>query len=407
MEKDNIFNRALKKEKEKRVTEDQPIVEQPIVESTKVETVDPNPTKVVEPKRKFNFFSRRKTTTKTEPSDNTTSDIKSDDTNSDVQDSSEFFVNTFHDPNIIELKSESQKYEKVNIIDLVNIHQEYNVILSAPPGKTDSPNNGSKKSSSMFISPSTPKPIAGKNVVFDNFNLSVKDIVNRGQFVSILGKSGCGKSTLLRYICGLQKPTSGEIYLHGKKLKEEDRIPMVFQQYSSFPWKSVLQNVALPLILKGVSKNEAYDKAMEMIKIVGLDGQQSKFAKYPILSGGQLQRVAIARNLVADPRILLMDEPFGALDIITRRSMQVFLRKIFQDNNGVDPTVLLVTHDIREAIFLSSDIYILDANPANVRCHIEIDLPNERKISLKRDPKFLEYVDYVEDFLEKIENEKK
>jgi NitT/TauT family transport system ATP-binding protein len=102
-----------------------------------------------------------------------------------------------------------------------------------------------------------------------------------------------------------------------------------------------------------------------------------------------------------------MDEPFGALDIITRRSMQVFLRKVFQDNNGLDPTVLLVTHDIREAIFLSSDIYILDANPSSVRCHIEVDLPNVREIDLKRDPKFLEYVNYIEDMMEKIENETK
>jgi NitT/TauT family transport system ATP-binding protein len=270
----------------------------------------------------------------------------------------------------------------------------------------------------MFINPSEPKPVKGKNIVFDNFNLSVKDIVGRGQFVSILGKSGCGKSTILRYITGLQKPTSGEIYLRGRKLQESDRIPMVFQQYSSFPWKTVLENVALPLILKSdarwyefhkrkMIKEEAYDKAIEMIKIVGLEGQEQKFAKYPILSGGQLQRIAIARNLVASPNLLMMDEPFGALDIVTRRQMQVFLRKIFQDNNGLYPTVLLVTHEIRESIFLSSDIYILDANPANVRCHIEIDLPTERKVSLKRDPKFLEYVNYVEDMMEKIELEKK
>jgi NitT/TauT family transport system ATP-binding protein len=315
--------------------------------------------------------------------------------------SDDLFVNTFVDINIIEQKNPNQKYEKINIIDLVNIKQEYDVILSAPD-KTDSLGN----KNSMFIQKTASKPIKGKNVVFDNFNMSIKDIVDRGQFVTILGKSGCGKSTLLRYICGLQQPTSGEIYLHGKKLEEKDKIPMVFQQYSSFPWNTVLENVALPLILKGIPKKEAFEKSMEMIKIVGLDGQEKKFAKYPILSGGQLQRVAIARNLVADPTTLLMDEPFGALDIITRRSMQVFMRKIFQDNNGVDPTVLLVTHDIREAIFLSNDIYILDANPAKIRCHIEIDLPDDRNINLKRDKRFLEYTDYVEDMMEKIEKEK-
>ena len=214
-------------------------------------------------------------------------------------------------------------------------------------------------------------------------------------------------STILRYICGLQKPTSGSVYLHGTKLKDDNHIPMVFQQYSSFPWKSVLDNVALPLILSGTPKKEAREKAMEMIKIVGLSGHESKWAKYPILSGGQLQRVAIARNLVANPNILLMDEPFGALDTVTRRSMQLFLRKIFQDNNGLDPTILLVTHDIREAVFLSTDIFILDANPATLRCHIEIDLPNERKNSLKREPKFLDYINYIDDFSDKIDNEKK
>jgi len=212
-------------------------------------------------------------------------------------------------------------------------------------------------------------------------------------------------STLLRYIAGLQTPTSGEILLNGNPLTEKEHIPMVFQQYSSFPWYSVLENIALPLILNKTPKKEARERAMEMIKIVGLEGHENKYAKYPLLSGGQLQRVAIARNLVANSSILLMDEPFGALDIVTRRSMQVFLRKIFQDNNKIDPTVILVTHDIREAIFLSTDIFILDANPANVRCHIEVDLPDVRDIHLKRESKFLEYVNFIEDFMEKLEVE--
>ena len=319
----------------------------------------------------------------------------------------EIFINNFKDPNVIEVKSPNQHYEKVNIIDLVDIKQEYDVILPTVPGKTDSTGNVTNKKTSMFLKPPTPKLVKGKNVVFENLNLSVKDIKGRGQFVTILGKSGCGKSTILRYICGLQKPTSGDVYLHGSKLKDDNHIPMVFQQYSSFPWKSVLDNVALPLILNGTPKKEAREKAMEMIKIVGLNGHESKWAKYPILSGGQLQRVAIARNLVANPNILLMDEPFGALDTVTRRSMQLFLRKIFQDNNGLDPTVLLVTHDVREAVFLSTDIFMLDANPATVRCHIEIDLPNERKNSLKREPKFLDYINYIDDFSDKMDNEKK
>ena len=194
------------------------------------------------------------------------------------------------------------------------------------------------------------------NVVFKDFNLDIKDIKDQGQFITIMGKSGCGKSTLLRYISGLQVPTSGDVYIYGKKRTDKDRIPMVFQQYTSFEWKTVLQNVALPLILKGVPKNEANDKAMDMIKIVGLAGHENKWAKYPILSGGQLQRVAIARNLVVNPQILLMDEPFGALDTITRKQIQVFLRSIFE-NAKIDPTVVFVTHSESEAVFLSTDIY--------------------------------------------------
>ena len=269
-------------------------------------------------------------------------------------------------------KTSGVKYNPTNILDLNDIYQSYD---------------------------------DDKIKIFDNFDLSIKDVTDKGQFVTILGQSGCGKSTLLRYIAGLQKPTSGNIMLRGKELTDNDRIPMVFQNYSSFPWYSVVDNVALPLVLKGVNKKEAREKAMEMIKIVGLQGHETKYAKYPNLSGGQLQRVAIARNLVANSEILLMDEPFGALDIVTRRSMQAFLRKIFQDNNNIDPTVILVTHDIREAIFLSTDIYILDANPANVRCHIEVDLPDVRENHIKREPKFLEYVNYVEDFMEKLESE--
>jgi NitT/TauT family transport system ATP-binding protein len=244
-----------------------------------------------------------------------------------------------------------------------------------------------------------------KNVVFNGLNLEIKDIKEKGQFIAIMGKSGCGKSTLLRYIAGLQKPTSGEIYIYGKKFSDENRIPMVFQQYSSFPWMTVIRNVALPLIMKGVNQKEAYEQAMEMIKIVGLEGHEKKWAKYPILSGGQLQRVAIARNLIASPQILLMDEPFGALDIVTRKQMQLFLRQIFEHAN-LDPTVILVTHQVSEAVFLSTDIYMMDSNPANVKYHLEVDLPNERDLHVKRTPVYNELVALVEDTMEKMEKNK-
>jgi NitT/TauT family transport system ATP-binding protein len=244
-----------------------------------------------------------------------------------------------------------------------------------------------------------------QNVVFKDFNLDIKDIPDRGQFITIMGKSGCGKSTLLRYISGLQVPTSGDIFIYGKKRTDKDRIPMVFQQYTSFEWKTVLQNVALPLILKGIDKDEASDRAMEMIKIVGLAGHESKWAKYPILSGGQLQRVAIARNLVVNPQILLMDEPFGALDTVTRKQIQVFLRSIFE-NAKIDPTVVFVTHSESEAVFLSSDIIILDSGPATVRHQFKIELPDVREDSIRYTTQFNDYVNKLGSLLEDLKKEK-
>ena len=244
------------------------------------------------------------------------------------------------------------------------------------------------------------------NVVFKDFNLDIKDIKTQGQFITIMGKSGCGKSTLLRYISGLQEPTSGEVYIYGKKRTNKDRIPMVFQQYTSFEWKTVLQNVALPLILKGVPRGEAHDKAMEMVEIVGLAGHEKKWAKYPILSGGQLQRVAIARNLVVNPQILLMDEPFGALDTITRKQIQVFLRSVFE-NAKLDPTVVFVTHSESEAVFLSTDIYIMDSGPATIKHHFKIDLPQRREDSVRYTNEYSEYVNKLGTLLEDLKKENK
>lgn len=243
------------------------------------------------------------------------------------------------------------------------------------------------------------------NVVFKDFNLDVKDIKDRGQFITLMGKSGCGKSTLLRYISGLQVPTSGDVYIYGKKRTDKDRIPMVFQQYTSFEWKTVLENVALPLILKGIPKREAHEKAMDMIKIVGLTGHENKWAKYPILSGGQLQRVAIARNLVVNPQILLMDEPFGALDTVTRKQIQVFLRSIFEDAK-IDPTVIFVTHSESEAVFLSTDIFILDSGPANVKHHFKIDLPAKRDDSVRYSTVFTDYVNKLGTMMEELKKDK-
>jgi NitT/TauT family transport system ATP-binding protein len=234
----------------------------------------------------------------------------------------------------------------------------------------------------------------GKVVVIKDFNLLIEDEPNRGQFIVILGPSGCGKSTILRYIAGLQNPTSGDVLLYGKPRNDNDRIGMVFQQYSSFPWLTVLDNIALGLKFRGISKKERLEKANEMLKIVGLEGHGNKFAQYPALSGGQLQRVAIARSLLVNENIILMDEPFGALDTNTRLRMQDFLIDIWEK---VKPTILFVTHDISEAVYLADDIFIMSKAPSNFAEHIKVNLPVHRDLSIKRDPNFIELVRFIED----------
>ena len=240
----------------------------------------------------------------------------------------------------------------------------------------------------------------GKNYIIKDLDFLIEDIPDRGQFIVILGPSGCGKSTILRYIAGLQKPTKGEITIHSKPRTEADRMGMVFQQYSSFPWMTVLDNVALGLKYKGISKKERNEKAMEMLKIVGLEGHEKKYAQYPTLSGGQLQRVAIARSLLVNNEIILMDEPFGALDTNTRLRMQDFLIGVWEK---VQPTIVLVTHDISEAVYLADDIYIMSNAPAQFIEHIKVNLPYERDRTIKRDPNFVELVQYIEDKMMKME----
>lgn len=241
----------------------------------------------------------------------------------------------------------------------------------------------------------------GKNFIIQDLDLLIEDKPAQGQFAVILGMSGCGKSTILRYVAGLQEPTSGEVIIHDKPRTPDVRVSMVFQQYSSLPWMTVLDNVALALKFKGVKKKEREERAMEFIQMVGLDGHQHKFAQYPNLSGGQLQRVAIARSLLANPEILLMDEPFGALDINTRLQMQDLLLELW---HKFHPTILFVTHDISEAVYLGDEIYIMKAAPSKFVKKIAIDLPFERDRTTKRTPKFEELVHTVEDAMIDVAN---
>ncbi len=243
----------------------------------------------------------------------------------------------------------------------------------------------------------------GKNWIIKGLDLLIEDKPDQGQFVVLLGASGSGKSTLLRYIAGLQKPTEGTVLIKGQPVSDKQRVSMVFQQYSSLPWMTVLDNVALALDYQGLPKKERYAQAMQMIELVGLAGHEKKYAQYPALSGGQLQRVAIARSLIANPEIVLMDEPFGALDVKTRIQMQDMLIDLWHRFHS---TIIFVTHDISEAVYLADDIYIMKTPPSLIIEHIDIDLPLRRNHSTKRDAHFTELVQQVEDTMIRISDAK-
>ncbi|MBP5367751.1 MAG: ABC transporter ATP-binding protein [Bacteroidales bacterium] len=242
----------------------------------------------------------------------------------------------------------------------------------------------------------------GKFTLFDNFNLRIEDLPNEGQFVSILGASGSGKSQILKLLSGLSKPDSGSIKFYGKEIDSNHHIPMVFQQYSAFPWMTVLDNVMLPLKLKKVPEKEAKERALEMLKLVGLEDQKDKWAQYPALSGGQLQRVSIARNLVDKSQVLLLDEATSALDIFSKRDMQKALLDIYYSSE-YDPTIINVTHDISEAVYLSNRIIILAANPCRIHKIVNVNFGSERRTErLRETSQFADYVRQVEALMDEV-----
>ena len=222
-------------------------------------------------------------------------------------------------------------------------------------------------------------------------------------FISLLDliDSKSGKSQLLNLISGLDHPTSGEVHIFGQPQKPNDAIPMVFQQYSSYPWLNVIDNVALPLKLRGVSKKERYEKAMEMIKTVGLEGKEYQWTNN--LSGGQRQRVAIARSLTYSSQIILFDEASSALDIKTKREFQDTLLKIYYGSVDVDPTIISVTHNIDEAVYLSNRVYIMQANPCRIHSVLDIDFGGKRTPEIRKSAKFAEYVQQIESIMDTIQ----
>jgi NitT/TauT family transport system ATP-binding protein len=221
----------------------------------------------------------------------------------------------------------------------------------------------------------------------DNVTLQIEP----RQFVSIVGPSGCGKTTFLKIVNGLLEPTGGEILVRGRPLLQNsgDRA-MVFQEASLFPWFSVARNVGYGLECKGVPKAEIQRRVQPFIEMVGLAGFEKH---YPYeLSGGMQQRANLARALVVDPAVLLMDEPFAALDAQTREMMQAELLEIWDQTSK---TVLFITHQINEAVYLSDRVIVMSARPGRILADITIDLPRPRGLEVKRSPAFLRYEDEV------------
>lgn len=215
--------------------------------------------------------------------------------------------------------------------------------------------------------------------------------IEAGEFVSIIGASGCGKTTLLRMLHGLIKPTGGEVRADGKVVTGPDRSRgFVLQQASLLPWRNVLDNVTFGLELDGVDSKQAKATAMDLLDRVGLAGFESHYPSE--ISGGMQQRVNIARALAIDPDILLMDEPFAAVDAQTREIMQTELLRIWDADRK---TVVFVTHQLDEAVYLSDRVIVLGARPGHVREVVDIDLPRPRDLSVKRSHEFIDIVDRI------------
>ncbi|AFY72865.1 ABC-type nitrate/sulfonate/bicarbonate transport system, ATPase component [Synechococcus sp. PCC 7502] len=231
---------------------------------------------------------------------------------------------------------------------------------------------------------------SGELLVLKDINMTI----SQGEYICAVGASGSGKSTLLRQIAGLDRPTTGEVRIDGQLITApgHDR-GMIFQHYTLYPWMSVLENTEFGLKLLGVPKKLRREQASYYLSVVGLTNFAQALPKQ--LSGGMKQRVAIARALASEPKVLLMDEPFGALDIHTKESMHEFMIDLWQRTNI---TIFMITHDVEEAVFLANRIYALGSRPGTVRKEITVELP-DRSFAVKRHPIFHDYRDELMELL--------
>lgn len=226
-----------------------------------------------------------------------------------------------------------------------------------------------------------------KMTALDKVNLTV----NEGDFISLIGPSGCGKSTLLRIISGLESHDTGSLTF----ASEDENNGFVFQDSVLFPWKTVYQNVVFPLEIKKQKTKETLAKVDELIEMVGLEKFRNSLPKE--LSGGMKQRVSIARSLSYNPTVLMMDEPFGALDAMTRDTLNLELSRIWKESGK---TILFVTHDIDEAVFLSTKVVIMSPRPGTIKEILPIDLGENRDLAVRGSEKFIEYSNYLRGLLE-------
>jgi NitT/TauT family transport system ATP-binding protein len=225
--------------------------------------------------------------------------------------------------------------------------------------------------------------------------------LNAGKIIALLGPSGSGKSTLLRMLTGLSKPSSGQVLWHGTPMADQvPNVSIVFQSFALFPWLTVIENVEAPLTARGMVAIERHKRALRIIDVVGLDGFETAYPKE--LSGGMKQRVGFARALVVEPEVLFMDEPFSALDVLTAENLRSELLELWLNKKMPTACILMVTHNIEEAVLLADRVVVLGKNPARIRTDFEIDIPQYRD---RKSPRFLAYVDYIYKALTQPERE--